>query len=128
MPRKENQKLKILYIREYLERFTDPDHPTTAAQLAAYLEQQGIPCERKSVYRDLEALEDFGLEIGKVNGPGGGYYLMERPFSLPELQLLANAVQIRSSSVYSKPADLSADAGSSRLSYSFRSVGSCGNR
>lgn len=93
MPRKENQKLKILYIREYLERFSDPDHPVSAAQLAAYLEQQGIVCERKSIYRDLEALEDFGLEIGKVNGPGGGYYLMERPFSLPELQLLANAVQ-----------------------------------
>lgn len=93
MPRSENQKLKLLYIKEYLERRTDEDHPVSADVLAEYLQNQGISCERKSVYRDLEALREFGLDIQRREGRGGGFYLGERVFELPELKLLVDAVQ-----------------------------------
>ena len=73
MPRSENQKLKLLYIKEYLERRTDEDHPVSADVLAEYLQNQGISCERKSVYRDLEALREFGLDIQRREGRGGGF-------------------------------------------------------
>ncbi len=93
MPRAENQKLKLLYIKDYLERRTDSEHPASAEALAEYLRAQGISCERKSVYRDLEALQTFGLDIQKQGGRGGGFYLGERSFELPELKLLVDAVQ-----------------------------------
>ena len=93
MPRSENQKLKLLYIKDYLERRTDEDHPATADALTEYLQSHGISCERKSVYRDLEALREFGLDIQAQEGRGGGFYLGERAFELPELKLLVDAVQ-----------------------------------
>lgn len=93
MARAENQKLKLLYIKDYLERRTDESHPVSADILVQYLQDQGIPCERKSVYRDLEALRSFGLDIQTQEGRGGGFYLGERSFELPELKLLVDAVQ-----------------------------------
>ena len=93
MPRSENQKLKLLYIKDFLERRTDADHPASADTLVEHLRSQGISCERKSVYRDLEALQSFGLDIQKIDGRGGGFYLGERTFELPELKLLVDAVQ-----------------------------------
>ncbi|MCR5552327.1 MAG: WYL domain-containing protein, partial [Oscillospiraceae bacterium] len=63
MSRSENQKLKLLVIKEYLERNTDENHYATLAELTAWLEQKGITAERKSIYRDLECLEEFGCDI-----------------------------------------------------------------
>ena len=48
---------------------------------------------RKSVYDDLDTLRDYGMEIRKVSGKNGGYYVPERDFALSELKLLVDAVQ-----------------------------------
>lgn len=93
MARAENQKLKILYVKDYLERYTDEEHAVTASGLAQYLESRGIPCERKGIYRDIEALQAYGMDIQKKGGSSGGYYLSSRDFELPELKLLVDAVQ-----------------------------------
>ena len=54
MARAPFQKLKILYIMDYLLRYSDENHPVTVAQLIQELEKRGISAERKSVYDDLE--------------------------------------------------------------------------
>ena len=53
----------------------------------------GIRSERKTVYTDMEELEDFGLDIIRVKERPGGYYLASRKFELAELKLLVDAVQ-----------------------------------
>lgn len=93
MPKQEGQKRKLLVLLRILEQQTDKDHRLTVPQLAALLEQQGIPCERKSVYSDLDTLRALGYDIGQRRGRGGGYWLAHRAFDLPELKLLADAVQ-----------------------------------
>lgn len=93
MPRSENQKLKLLYIKDFLEGRTDPEHPASASALTEYLQSRGISCERKSVYRDLETLREYGMDIQTREGRGGGFFLGERAFELPELKLLVDAVQ-----------------------------------
>lgn len=93
MPRKEGQKAKILALLQILEQKTDENHLLTVPQLAQALEQQGIPCERKSIYTDLDALREMGYDVELQRGPGGGYYLASRRFELPELKLLVDAVQ-----------------------------------
>lgn len=63
MARAPFQKLKILYIMDYLLRYSDENHPVTVAQLIQELEKRGISAERKSVYDDLEALRTYGLDV-----------------------------------------------------------------
>ena len=66
MARSANQKLKLLLLRQYLERNSDEAHPVTTAQLLEYLASEGISAERKSIYSDLEALQSFGLDLIRV--------------------------------------------------------------
>ncbi len=94
MPKSFDQKLKILYIRDYLERHSSESHPVTAAELIEMLQKKyEISCERKTIYADIKALQEYGLDIVRVQGPGGGYYIASRSFDLPELKLLVDAVQ-----------------------------------
>lgn len=94
MPKSEGQKLKILHILKILEEYTDEAHPMTTAELIRRLDQLGIPCERKTIYSDIEKLIDFGYDIVQVsNRRGGGYYMASREFELAELKILVDTVQ-----------------------------------
>ena len=65
----------------------------SAADLCKALEGYGIYAERKSIYADIEALSDWGMDIVQVKGRHPGYYVGSRDFELPELKLLVDAVQ-----------------------------------
>ena len=94
MPKSDNQKLKILYIMDYLMQNSHPHHPVKTAELQAMLENQhNILCDRKTVYSDIAALQDYGVDIVSLPGKNGGYYIASRNFELPELKLLIDAVQ-----------------------------------
>ena len=93
MAKSDNQKLKIFYILDYLQKNSHAAHPVRATELIAMLEKQGILCERKTVYSDIAALQDYGIDIESIPGKNGGYYIASRNFELPELKLLIDAVQ-----------------------------------
>ena len=94
MARSANQKLRLLYLERWLSRRTDEEHPATTAQMIEYLEKQGIPAERKTIYGDLEALRLFGIDVQAVRlGSSTGYFIGERDFQLAELKLLVDSVQ-----------------------------------
>lgn len=93
MAKSNNQKLKLLYIIEFLRRQSDENHSVTTKEIISYLEERNVRAERKSIYDDIAVLQDFGLDILKVEEYGGGYYLASREFELPELKLLVDAVQ-----------------------------------
>ena len=57
MPAGENQKLKMLVLMKILTEKTDRDHGLSAQEILARLEQAGISADRKTLYRDLDALE-----------------------------------------------------------------------
>lgn len=93
MPKSDNQKLKILYIWDYLQKSSHPDKPVRAGELIQMLDSHGIACDRKTVYSDIAALQDFGIDILCQPGRNGGYYIASQNFELPELKLLIDAVQ-----------------------------------
>ena len=94
MPRSSNQKLKLLYVMDFLLRCSDEEHPVTVNQIIDCLAEKDIPAERKSIYDDIEALRLFGLDVIQVKGGGVyGYYVGDRDFQLPELKLLVDSVQ-----------------------------------
>ena len=94
MPKSDNQKLKIFYILDYLNRNSHEKHPVRASELIEMLlHQHNISCDRKTVYSDIAALQDYGVDIVSVPGKNGGYFIATRNFELPELKLLIDAVQ-----------------------------------
>ncbi len=94
MARSANQKLKLLYLQRFLLRHSDAEHPVTVTQITEHLAQQDISAERKTVYDDMEALRQFGLDVQSVRlGSATGYFIGERDFQLPELKLLVDSVQ-----------------------------------
>ena len=93
MPKSEKQKLKVLYVLDYLKRNSHEDHPVGAKELIGMLDMHGITCDRKAVYSDIRALQDYGVDIETLHGKGGGFYIASRNFELPELKLLIDAVQ-----------------------------------
>ncbi len=93
MPKSDNQKLKILYILDYLQRNSHEDRLVTAAELISMLDKHRISCDRKTIYSDIAALQDYGIDLVSIPGRNGGYYIASRNFELPELKLLIDAVQ-----------------------------------
>ena len=93
MPKSENQKQKLLYIAKYLMEQTDENHAVSTPQLIEYLSTQGIKAERKSIYSDIETLNDFGMDIIRSEEHRGGYMLASRQFELAEVKLLIDLVQ-----------------------------------
>ena len=56
------------------------------------LEEEGVASERKSIYRDLAAMNKQGFEVAYRHGKTGGWYLAGRPLNLSELQTVIDAV------------------------------------
>ena len=94
MAKKNNQKLKLLYLAEIFNTETDEEHPLTLQEILSKLNSYDIPADRKTLYQDFESLRDFGYDIiSEKRGRKYCYYLGERDFELPELKLLVDCVQ-----------------------------------
>ncbi len=91
--KKPQQKLKLLYLAEYLLKYSDAEHSVTVQNMIDHLSSCGIKAERKSIYDDIECLRLFGLDIETVKNKSFGYYIASREFELPELKLLVDSVQ-----------------------------------
>lgn len=87
------QKLKLLYLMRMLEEETDAERGLTMAQIIGKLEALGISAERKSIYRDIEALREFGVDVRTYQRAPVEYAVEHRAFAFAELQLLVDAVQ-----------------------------------
>lgn len=94
MPKKENQKLKLLYLAKIFQEKTDENNGITLKEIEAELAKYDITATRKTLYADIELLRDFGMDIAGVQRQGTYYYsLLSRDFELPELKLLVDSVQ-----------------------------------
>ena len=93
MAKSKNQKQKILFIMDYLQKHSHKDHPVKTAQIITMLREEGISADRKSVYSDIEALIAYGLDVVSIKGRDGGFYIASpREFQQSELKLLIDAV------------------------------------
>lgn len=90
---KELNKIKLLFLHDIFTRQTDSEHVYSANELCDLLSEYGINCERKSIYSDIEALKEYGMDIVNVRTPKRGYFLNERKFDIAEVRLLIDAVQ-----------------------------------
>ena len=86
--------LKTLYIMEILLQRTDEQHALNTSQILDILEHEyGVKASRQTIYSEIDKLEKSDLDIVKLDGKLGGYYIGSRQFELPELKLMVDAVQ-----------------------------------
>ena len=94
MPKGTNQKFKLYRLAQIMMKKTDDEHYITMPEIMAALGEYEITADRKSIYNDLRDLETFGIEVeGEKVGNGYHYHVVNRPFELPELKLLVDAIQ-----------------------------------
>lgn len=86
-------KLKTLYVKQMLEEETDAEHGLSMRQIIERLEHLGVKAERKSIYRDIEVLREFGCDIRTYQRNPVEYAIVRRDFDLSELMLMVDAVQ-----------------------------------
>ena len=119
MPRKEGQKLKLLTLLEIFVRETDEKHPISVPRMVELLKERGIVAERKSVYDDIQTLNempDTPFEIVQQRGRGGGYYMTDAPFELAARrcrlrQQIHHGAQIQNPDRQARPVHLHIPAG-----------------
>ena len=51
--------IRLLLLREYLLANALKEHPKRRGEMEKYLESKGYPVEKKTIYRDLEVLQDY---------------------------------------------------------------------
>lgn len=89
-------KIKYLKLWDILRQETDEQHPMSTTDIIARLAALGISCDRRTLYRNIDELNEYGFEILKRKGNPNGYYVEDRSFEVPELQILMDAVSAAS--------------------------------
>lgn len=101
------QKIKLLKLYELLRQETDEQNPMTTMTIIERLGKMGISCERRTLAKDMEVLNDQGYEVMWCwVGKEKGYYVVDRSFSVPELKILIDAVQASSFITDKKTAEM----------------------
>lgn len=89
-------RIRLVKILEILRQDTDEDNPMPTNTLIKKLAEQGIECDRRTLYRDIQVLNDYGYEVLRTRAISNEYYIVDRSFDIPELRILLDAVQAAS--------------------------------
>ena len=98
MKQEKAYKIKLIKILEILRQDSDEDHYIESTEILSKLAAMGIECDRRTLYGDIDVLNDFGYEVLCEKNPGkpNNYCVVDRSFDVPELRILMDAVQASS--------------------------------
>ena len=68
------KKTVILYVFKVLYCYTSREHTVTQTQITTCLNDLGIPCDRKTIGRNIGYLIGAGFPVRRVEGKIPGYY------------------------------------------------------
>ena len=101
------QKIKLLKLMELLNQETDEQHPMSTKEICNRLVQMNITCDRRTLARDVELLNQQGYEVmTHKRAHERVYYIEDRRFSVPELKIMIDAIQAASFITDNKTKDL----------------------
>ena len=63
MAKENSQKIKLLKLMELLRQETDEQHPMAATVVCQKLNDMEVACDRRTLTRDIQALNDYGYEV-----------------------------------------------------------------
>ena len=86
-------KLRLLYIYQYLLKHSDVEHPVSTPELLKYLKDEyNMDVHRTTLPGDIAMMEEAGIHFEIIKSRQNKYYYDDRPFDVPELKLLIDAV------------------------------------
>lgn len=86
-------KLRLLYIYQYLLRHSDEDHPVSTPELLKYLKDEyNMDVHRTTLPGDIAMMEEAGIHFEIIKSRQNKYYFDDWPFDVSELKLLIDAV------------------------------------
>ena len=88
-----NQKEKLLTLLRVLQAESDREQGLTMPQIIERLEEAGLSAERKSVYRDLEALRNAGFDVRTLPTRPVQYALVRTDLGFDDVMMLIDVVQ-----------------------------------
>lgn len=92
MSRNAEQKVKLLILYDLLQKNTDENHPMTTGDITTALKNCGIVVTRKTLYDDIETLNRYGFKVLCDKSRSNRYYVEDRKFERPEVQILLQAI------------------------------------
>ena len=98
MKQEKAHKIKLVKILEILRQDSDEENYIASTEIIAKLASQGIDCDRRTLYNDIDVLNEYGYEVlcDKQPGKPNRYCIADRSFDVPELRILMDAVQAAS--------------------------------
>ncbi len=88
-----SQKATILCLYEVLKKYSDENHIISAGKIQEKLKAiYDVDMERRTIYRNIDALRSMGIDIEGYTDNREGYYLIDRAFEPSEIRLLCDAV------------------------------------
>lgn len=92
MSKSSEQKIRLLVLYDILKSESDEERPLSTNELIEKLAEYGITATRQTIYDDIEMLNAFGYEILCNHGRYNRYFVGDRTFELPEVQILLLAI------------------------------------
>lgn len=89
----EDKKTSVIALLKILEEYSDEEHILKQPELLGLLETiYHISLDRRTLYKNIEMLQDFGYDISTYSENGKGYYLRDRQFEPSQVNVLCNAI------------------------------------
>lgn len=85
-------KRRLLLLLQLLFEKTDEDNPLSTSAIVAYFQTQGIITDRRTVKADIDLLIDMDYDIIVIKSTQSKFFIGTRPFEVPEVKLLIDAV------------------------------------
>ena len=86
-------KLRILYIYQYLLQYSDAEHPVSTPELFRFLkEEHDMEVNRTTLPGDFAMMEKAGLHFDVIRSRQNKYYFDGRLFDVAELKVLIDAI------------------------------------
>lgn len=86
-------KLRLLYIYQYLLKYSDAEHPVSTPELLKFLKDEyGLDVHRTTLPNDFAMMEKAGIHFEVIKSRQNKYYYDDRLFDIAELKLLIDAV------------------------------------
>ncbi|MBQ3093945.1 MAG: WYL domain-containing transcriptional regulator [Clostridia bacterium] len=88
-----DNKTRTWQVLRILQTESDEAHPLSLADIdRALQERSGIKAHRITLTKDIELLQECGIDIVTVRSTQNRYFIGQRLFEMPELHLLADAI------------------------------------
>lgn len=84
---------RVLMLLRLFEEQTDEKHTLTMPEILKLLEYRGVAADRRAIYEDIEELSNMGYEIIREVDGKRGYFLANRLFEDPEINIIAATVR-----------------------------------